>query len=659
MVDYPNPYDIPGALHFVGGSERYYSESVGVTVTYPEGMEVGDAIMLTVASQEGVNTPSGYQELITPVDAGGLYQLQIFWKLVEAADVGSTLSVVGTVVQHVTAQAIAVRGENGLLKGLKVEDHRDATNTGTVGDYEYITTYYEPSDGALSFFIWGTLEQFETDYASYNPDSGDYDGGWMYPTEAMYQPRLFGVWGYSTEGAYTGTRYDATSTDIANNAVVAIKMTVLNSYLFAAAADTIIATEEEDTSGSSYSDILTETTSFQTWSTLGGELIFQYYTDAFSLSDALEGKELLLWALTDEVRITELDYDPILGLGAAIAETIEMTPTLTGSYHGSIWERLAIQLVQQPGLTFGQALTDALSVAERIAGGEAITLSEALQLSTAVVVTRALSVTDALGLSPALLSTTKYGIDLADGVGLTAAPYNFYSGVLADTMQISPSQIVTYRARPTTSDQVNISEALGHKLVLRVVAEEGVELTAAETLNLIYRPELVEGIEITAGYVSPDDSFTTWVVNTLNGAVTNYEDFTFNSFARMGQKYIGASSDGIYELNGDDDAGTDIIATVKSGLAQMVGQSRFTQFRGAYLGVRSDVEGKHKFFMKLETGDGVERTYGVNVKNMETTKIHLGKGLRARYFSFELISTGQDFDLDTVEFVPILASRRV
>jgi len=244
-------------------------------------------------------------------------------------------------------------------------------------------------------------------------------------------------------------------------------------------------------------------------------------------------------------------------------------------------------------------------------------------------------------------------------VGLTAAPYNFYSGVLADTMQISPSQIATYRARPTASDQVNISDALGHKLVLRVIAEEGVELTAAETLNLIYRPELVEGIEITAGYVSPDDSFTTWVVNTLNGAVTNYEDFTFNSFARMGQKYVGASSDGIYELNGDDDAGTDIIATVKSGLAQMVGQSRFTQFRGAYLGVRSDVEGKHKFFMKLETGDGVERTYGVNVKNMETTKIHLGKGLRARYFSFELTSTGQDFDLDTVEFVPILASRRV
>jgi hypothetical protein len=37
----------------------------------------------------------------------------------------------------------------------------------------------------------------------------------------------------------------------------------------------------------------------------------------------------------------------------------------------------------------------------------------------------------------------------------------------------------------------------------------------------------------------------------------------------------------------------------------------------------------------------------------------MGKGQRARYFAFELISAGQDFDLDTIEFVPIVVQRRV
>jgi hypothetical protein len=49
----------------------------------------------------------------------------------------------------------------------------------------------------------------------------------------------------------------------------------------------------------------------------------------------------------------------------------------------------------------------------------------------------------------------------------------------------------------------------------------------------------------------------------------------------------------------------------------------------------------------------------VSTRSMRSTKVHMGKGQRARYFSFELISTGGDFDLDTLEFVPIVVQRRV
>jgi hypothetical protein len=39
--------------------------------------------------------------------------------------------------------------------------------------------------------------------------------------------------------------------------------------------------------------------------------------------------------------------------------------------------------------------------------------------------------------------------------------------------------------------------------------------------------------------------------------------------------------------------------------------------------------------------------------------VQVGKGLRARYFALELVTTGQDFDLDTIEVVPLLNARRV
>ena len=63
--------------------------------------------------------------------------------------------------------------------------------------------------------------------------------------------------------------------------------------------------------------------------------------------------------------------------------------------------------------------------------------------------------------------------------------------------------------------------------------------------------------------------------------------------------------------------------------------------------------------LKIITGEGLTVVYSLTADSMQSTKIHVGKGLRTRYFAFELISTGQDFDLDTLEFVPLVVQRRV
>jgi transketolase len=62
----------------------------------------------------------------------------------------------------------------------------------------------------------------------------------------------------------------------------------------------------------------------------------------------------------------------------------------------------------------------------------------------------------------------------------------------------------------------------------------------------------------------------------------------------------------------------------------------------------------HKGPVYVRTG----RSKALIVYN-ENTKFEIGKGIRARYFSFELTSTGQEFDLDSIEFLPIVNQRRV
>jgi len=173
-------------------------------------------------------------------------------------------------------------------------------------------------------------------------------------------------------------------------------------------------------------------------------------------------------------------------------------------------------------------------------------------------------------------------------------------------------------------------------------------------LQALWDGSISETIVLDGGYLAPDGSFTTWAMNTSTAAVTEYTNYVFNSFARMGNKYLGASDTGLYELLGDNDAGADIIATLKGGYFQF-GGSRLSRLNAAYIAAR----GEGQFVLKIRTGDGQEYIYQTNTRNMRSTKVHMGKGMRARYFSFELVSTGQDFDLESLEFVPIVVQRRV
>ena len=173
-------------------------------------------------------------------------------------------------------------------------------------------------------------------------------------------------------------------------------------------------------------------------------------------------------------------------------------------------------------------------------------------------------------------------------------------------------------------------------------------------LKLLLNPTLTESMDISLAYVAPGDSVTTWAVNMRNGATTEYTNYNFNSFASAGRNYLAASSSGLYELLGDDDAGSDIIAKVKTGFGQFAG-SRLSHMKAAYIGMR----GAGDFVFRIETTAGDTYNYAVTVASMKTQKIHLGKGIRARYFAFELESTGQDFDLENIKLVPLIALRRL
>lgn len=352
---------------------------------------------------------------------------------------------------------------------------------------------------------------------------------------------------------------------------------------------------------------------------------------------------------------TDARYPGAIKAAAAVAaDTCDISSASSGGWGITILEALGLEATGAPQTTYHMLVAEVGRIRDRLQLGLGLSVSDTVTLTLVSAQRSAYALVDTAMIDGAAAPIAKYYAAQTEGARVGVFFARVVGDALADTVQVGGTAAGAGLFAQLLSDTVGTSETVAGPLLLKVVTAEAMDVTASDAVQMFYEDHLSDEVAVTALYLSPGGSVTTWALNTKNAAVTEYTNYAFNSFAQVGGRYLGASQDGLYKLTGETDAGTDIIGTLKTGLAQL-GGSRFTSFKAAYLGVR----GGGEFVLKLETGDGHAYHYRVVANDMATTKIRLGKGLRARYFSFELISTGQDFDLDTLEFVPIVASRRV
>lgn len=146
-----------------------------------------------------------------------------------------------------------------------------------------------------------------------------------------------------------------------------------------------------------------------------------------------------------------------------------------------------------------------------------------------------------------------------------------------------------------------------------------------------------------------------WVVNTRSGASTRYDQYGFNSFATVRGKQYGMATDGLYLLEGDSDAGAPIKSGVHLGMHDF-GTQQEKGIRAVYAGVSST----GCLFMKIDDGCK-EYAYRAtrNEQRMRIQRFDPGQGLSSNYFSFELVSDADAFELDNVKFDIIASQRRI
>jgi len=206
--------------------------------------------------------------------------------------------------------------------------------------------------------------------------------------------------------------------------------------------------------------------------------------------------------------------------------------------------------------------------------------------------------------------------------------------------------------RGGVAEAITFHGALTLDVVLYVAVSEDVALADIPTPTLLFQAIVQDHVQFKAFFASP--AYTTWAMNTRNAAVTQYANFNFNSFAKMGERYIGANDQGLYWLDGDDDAGRAVNSRITTGVIQPNG-NKLSGVQYAYLGMRGD----GSFVVTVTDEAGGSYNYTLTGSSMETARVAFGRGFKTRYFTFSLESQGQDFDLDSVEFITTEMARKV
>jgi len=152
-------------------------------------------------------------------------------------------------------------------------------------------------------------------------------------------------------------------------------------------------------------------------------------------------------------------------------------------------------------------------------------------------------------------------------------------------------------------------------------------------------------------------SKSTISINLSNSAVTQYCGFNFNSFCKIGNKYYGASDSGIFDLAGDDDAGTDIDAFFELILSDF-GISSMKRIRSIFVGGEANGE----LTLLLKDDENNSRSYALNLTsgNVQSSgRVDVGRDGVGRYWQVRIDNiNGEYFAIDDIEVLAIILGRK-
>lgn len=366
----------------------------------------------------------------------------------------------------------------------------------------------------------------------------------------------------------------------------------------------------------------------------------QEYTDTFNAT-AVASLGALGSSLTSTANITDV---AVAFAEVFIAELVRYDVSLaagantTATFADSAVIRDTIQQA------INQIVADAANGTDAVNLGAALTLvdiANAVQTQT--------STYNSVMLVAELIATLE-AYNGADGYDITE------SGGLSETYV---ARVEALAAMIEAAQAVDTNTALVHVMQTAADSADGVTTitSAGSLLNALLNDAVLATIRLNIG----GELFTGWVLNADTLAPSEYQfaDLQFNSACKHGDTYLLAADDGIYQFT--EETGVETVMTyIKTGKTDF-GSDLKKRVVNSYMVYSASGQ----MVLKVTTsefGNLVTRNYRMTPQADDTTdtrRIDIGKGIKSRYWQFEVVGEGVDCDIDEIGMLPIVLSRRL
>lgn len=345
------------------------------------------------------------------------------------------------------------------------------------------------------------------------------------------------------------------------------------------------------------------------------------------------------------------------GYQIVVSDVAGLSDALSHLYGAAVEIADALGLDEAMAARAAYALTalDALDLSASFAPGWRIVVLDDMSLADVADAVAGLTMRDDLALSDAFAPGVTWLVAHQDGVALTDVASHGLAAIVSEALALTDETRASAAFKLAAADALALGDVTTMRLTALAVVADGLTLTEDQVLRMIFHGDLRDDMRLVVGVRDPG-SVTRWAVNTRTGFVTEYRGRSFDSYGLLGRRQIGMSRDGLWALEGDTDDGAPIASRLRGGVLELNG-SRLTSLRGVYLGMHV-VDETLEHLLKVVTGDDKVYVYRFRPRDMETVRVIPARGLRARYFQWELELVGTDFALDAIEFAPMRTTRR-